>query len=406
MKKPGKEPHTRIKAQIDELMAAGKQREAAQALLALIAVEPDCHPAYQKLGVAFLRLEEFRSAERYFLEAARRMPSGSDAFDGLAETYGNLGDAEQARQAGRRALVLKDASIPLILRPQRSMPRGPAAHGLIAFSLFGAHPRYCETAILNAAAIPGLLPGWVGRFYADATVPPMVVDRLRTLGAQVIMVEGVHLRLPGTMWRFLALDDPEADAVICRDADSLLNARDAGWIGTWMCSGLPFHIVRDYFSHCELMLAGLFGVRGGVLADIGDTMRQWLSRNTPATRWTDQYFLRSCIWPLARDASLTHDTWFAYGSFVMPDTQSVADQRDHVGANHGTTTMELKLDQPDGSAVRWALVDTGGVQVSCSYTGEVRDRRHVVQIPRSHGDRIHSGEWKVQWVVTPAEKHT
>ena len=55
--------------------------------------------------------------------------------------------------------------------------------------------------------------------------------------------------------------------------------RDAGWVNAWMDSGLPFHIIRDYFSHCELMLAGLFGVRGGVLANIENMIRQWLSGN-------------------------------------------------------------------------------------------------------------------------------
>jgi hypothetical protein len=279
-------------------------------------------------------------------------------------------------------------------------PSRPGGVRLIAFSLFGARPRYCETAILNATAASALLPGWICRFYADATVPPMVLDRLRMLGAQVVLVEGAQRALPGTMWRFLALDDPAADAVICRDADSLLNARDAGWVGAWIQSALPCHIVRDYCSHSELILAGLFGVRGGVLANIENTMRHWLSLSGPPVRWTDQYFLRACIWPLARDAALTHDPWFAYGSHVAPGTQMVPDQRDHVGANFGTTTMMLNLDHPDGSTVQWSLVDAAGAPMSCDYAGEVRDRCYAIEIPRNYGECIQSGEWRVRWKAT------
>src|SRR5215213_4647334 len=135
------------------------------------------------------------------------------------------------------------------------------------------------------------------------------------------------------MWRFLALDDPRAEAVICRDADSLINARDAGWVRAWIASGRPFHIVRDYFSHCELILAGLFGVLGGAATDVEGMTRRFLASGVPRSRWIDQYFLRACLWPLARDAALTHDPWFGYGSHIVPGVEMVADQHEHVGAN-------------------------------------------------------------------------
>jgi hypothetical protein len=231
-----------------------------------------------------------------------------------------------------------------------------------------------------------------------------VLDRLGALGAEVVLADEARQALPATMWRFLALADREAEAVICRDADSLLNARDVAWVGAWLESGLPFHIIRDYFTHSELILAGLFGARGGVLGDIETSMRQWLTRSGAAGRWTDQHFLRACVWPLARDAALTHDPWFGYGSCVVPATAIVADQHDHVGANHSSTTMTLALDCPDGSLVQWALVDAAGARVTCLYSGEVRDRRHVIDIPRLYAQRIHDGEWKVWWAITPPAK--
>ena len=49
-------------------------------------------------------------------------------------------------------------------------------------------------------------------------------------------------------------------------------------------------------------------------------MHQWLVGSGPVVRWTDQYFLRNHLWPLARDTALTHDTWYGYGSRVVPGT--------------------------------------------------------------------------------------
>lgn len=406
MVEPRRQPHARLKEEVDALIAAGRYAEAAEALRRLIAVEPDCHPALQKLGVCCLRTADLAAAERALLEAARRLPADPGAFDGLAETYGQLGDLTRARQAGRRALVLRDGAIPLRLGPPPAVPPRPGGAGLVAFSLFGDLPRYCETAVVNAAAVPALLPGWTCRFYADATVPADVLGRLASLGAEVVMVDEARRSLPATMWRFLALDDPAAAAVICRDADALAGARDAGWIGEWMASALPFHIVRDYFSHCELILAGLFGVRGGVLGGVEAAMRRWLQRAGPPGRWTDQHFLRETVWPAARDAALTHDPWFAYGSLVAPGTSIAADPREHVGANHGSTSFEIKLDRPDGATVRWALVDAAGVPVTSSYAGAVRGGCYAVDIPLSHAARVRAGEWKLRWSVTDPPRAT
>lgn len=59
---------------------------------------------------------------------------------------------------------------------------------IIAFSLFGANPRYCETSILNIQLAKQIYPEWTCRFYVDDTVPVLVQQRLKEKGAQVIQV--------------------------------------------------------------------------------------------------------------------------------------------------------------------------------------------------------------------------
>ena len=67
--------------------------------------------------------------------------------------------------------------------------------------------------------------------------------------------------LSGLMWRFLVLDDHEVDRFLIRDADSLISKREVAAIEAWQQSDKRFHLMRDYFSHTELLLAGMWGGR-------------------------------------------------------------------------------------------------------------------------------------------------
>jgi hypothetical protein len=67
------------------------------------------------------------------------------------------------------------------------------------------------------------------------------------------------------MWRFAAYDDPNVDRVIFRDADSIISTREAGAVEEWVASGQAFHAMRDYGSHTDLLLAGMWGVARGAL---------------------------------------------------------------------------------------------------------------------------------------------
>jgi len=131
----------------------------------------------------------------------------------------------QARQYGHLVLAKRDALFANKFFCDWQVAAPPAfskdrSRNLIAFSLFGENPKYCEAGILNAVEQPALYPDWTCRFYVDETVPAQVLARLTALGAQVVAVDDVLRQWPGPMWRFAAYDDPNVDRVIFRDADS------------------------------------------------------------------------------------------------------------------------------------------------------------------------------------------
>jgi Uncharacterised nucleotidyltransferase/Tetratricopeptide repeat len=113
----------------------------------------------------------------------------------------------------------------------------------------------------------------------------------------------------GAFWRFLPVSEPGLDAVIIRDADSRLNVREAAAVAAWLKSGKAGHVMRDYPHHLSWpMLGGMWGIRGGVVADIGTRIANW-------GRWgkklDDQHFLKEVVWPLIANDCVQHTSGYS-----------------------------------------------------------------------------------------------
>jgi hypothetical protein len=76
--------------------------------------------------------------------------------------------------------------------------------------------------------------------------------------------------------------------------------------------------MRDWWTHTDLVLAGMWGGVAGVLPP----MAELLDRYVPPTLDTpniDQWFLRDSVWPFVRQSCLAHDRCFRMpGSVPMP----------------------------------------------------------------------------------------
>lgn len=110
----------------------------------------------------------------------------------------------------------------------------------------------------------------------------------------------------GMMARFFAIDAPEVDRMLVKDADSRIGQREIAPVQAWEHSGLPFHVIRDHPHHVQPMIGGHFGcTRAGLAAT---SMRE-LAKDFAPSGWagsreeiynTDQVFLAEKVWPLAR----------------------------------------------------------------------------------------------------------
>ena len=202
---------------------------------------------------------------------------------------------------------------------------------MIAFSIWGSNPRYLRGALRNALLIPDLYPGWQARFHLDTTVPLEFKELLQSLGAEVRLMHAGQTMRQKLCWRFQVANDPAVGRFLVRDCDSVVNQREVAAVQQWLASERWFHVMRDWWSHTDPILAGLWGGVAGVLPDL----TALLSTYRPPAKETanvDQWFLRDLLWGSIRPLALVHDRCFRNeGSVPWPDPDPVGNR--HVGQN-------------------------------------------------------------------------
>ncbi|MCO5066141.1 MAG: hypothetical protein M9924_17245 [Rhizobiaceae bacterium] len=346
-----------------------------------------------------------RSQEAYALASQHPAARDNENYhDLMAEICGALGMTGQLQAHGSTALTIRERKFGG--GPSHRIPDGPpplqeGCKRAISYSLYGGSPRYCEVAIMNCQSAARLLPQWTCRFYCDETVPADVRRRLKEAGGEIILInDATRKSIPPLMWRFLCADDPGVSHFLMRDADSLIGEREAAAVGAWLESGKWFHVMRDYYTHTELMLAGLWGGCTGAIPDMRREIMEFIAEGNVHTAFVDQHFLRKRIWPTARQSVLSHDSQFDFFNNepfpVVPGAS--LDPKHHVGANQSTGSIASPCNAPDGSKVRIYIRD-GQKNLVCTYEAEVRGQRWALAVPDSYADRIESKEWSARFDI-------
>ncbi|NUU68782.1 tetratricopeptide repeat protein [Enterobacteriaceae bacterium BIT-l23] len=348
-----------IAAQFRSAMAQQDYAQAARCCEQILSVMPDNLQVLSDYALCLMRMEKYEKAYQSYLRiyrSAQRSQASATWLDGLTEVCGWLNKADEVRRFGHESLTLSDqhfgqgASWPIPEgAPPPFDPRDPEKN-IIAFSLYGRLPRYCETLIKNVAVARELFPYWTCRIYLDDSVPSHVWQRLRQQQVQLVDMSGEKTLFP-TLWRFLVASDPQVTRFIIRDADSLLSEREQASVEAWIASPCYFHHMRDYFTHTELLLAGMWGGYTGIIPDIDALIRQFCVQYEGNARFTDQYFLRSVLWATVRNSILNHDELFNFHhAQPWPEHPPIRWQARafHVGSNAGYSVFSGPSSAPEG----------------------------------------------------------
>ncbi len=390
-------------------------QEAYQHILSAYKLVPEHPELLMDLGYTELKMKKYDQAYRHYQKAIQCSGAvvNTNIYDGLAEVCHFMEKTEDLIKYGALALSSKKKQVeqePVFA----TIPGKPTAfnpdnkqENIIAFSLFDNLARYCETSLINIELANEIYPSWTCRFYVDNSVPLEIQQRLAQKGAQVVQVTPSQQELSGLFWRFLVMDDPTVKRFLIRDADSLVSWRERAAVDQWLASDCWFHTMRDFYSHTELILAGMWGGCRGVFNHIEQHIRDYVATGRYLTlRVMDQHYLRYCIWPTVQQSVMMHDSqqFDPQGVPFPPATQQM-DYEDlqhfHVGMNEGSAQFELEVQLSDDQ-VMWNLLDAQE-QLVCRYVVQVPASRQIkVDIPRHYAKKIQTKEWKIR--ISPVAK--
>ena len=394
---------------LEELHLQGRYQESLDICLRLMRAHPEITNAWSNAAANCAMLGRWQDAFNYAKTALERGRKVLTVYDALASASGELGHWDDARRYGLQTLHMREQrfggppAIPMSDLPAMPPPSAQTRqHNIIAFSLFGQQSKYCEAAVLNAQEQPRIYPHWICRFYVDDSVPAHVLQRLRQGGAQIMQVQGPATQWPGPMWRFLALQDPQAHRILFRDADAVISQREAAAVDEWLASGKQFHVMRDWASHCELIQAGMWGVVAGALPPLEQLMQRFMSAPLESRHYADQYFLRQYVWPYARVNMMQHDAVFGFMDAAPFPDGKMPSKNFHVGCAEGGGSFTAQINLPDGWELVWRLSlieqDASGQSreaVICAYPGVAQNGAVTGNIPSRYAQRINQGTARV-----------
>lgn len=395
---------TALAEQYRHAMAVADYATASRCCEKALAVLPHNMSVQSDYALSLMREGKHEKAYKVYrkiYQSPRRHEASETWLDGLAELCGHMGKTDEMRACGLESLTLSDRRFrqgtvwPLPQTPPPPFRADCPEKNIIAFSLYGDQPRYCETLIKNIEAAAALFPAWRCRVYLDDSVPQHVWQRLTQAGASLVdMSQEKHIY--PTLWRFLVMDDPQVERFLVRDADSLLSEREQVCVDAWLRSPFYFHHMRDYFTHTELLLAGMWGGCGGTIPNVEGMMRQFVANYRGSARFTDQYFLKVALWPTVRQSILNHDEIFAFHhAQPWPAHPPVRWQTEHfhVGSNAGFTVLAGPSEKAGGEKQAVALRIKGE---RYRYTAVVRDGQWRLPIPFFLADGFRAGEVQVE----------
>jgi len=325
-----------------KLFTARQIKESLQLLNEAATLFPKDSAVRENLGVLHIRLGDVDAAIAELNRALELGGKNANLHDALCSALGKKGNMAEAGRHGRLALESKDrkfgARPPICALPKEPAPAfnaGVRAGNVIAYCLWGSNPRYVFPLQENLKIARHLFPAWTLRIYHDATVPQELLATFRQSGAdlkpmQLPKGDPPHRRL---LWRFHVWSDPGVKRFLVRDADSIFSVKERVAVDDWLASGRYFHTMRDYFTHTDLVLAGMFGGVGGILPPVDTLMKDFKPFRLEGDH-IDQDFLSDRMWPTIRKSCLIHDSVFTgcLGSKPFPPYGALPAHH-HVGQN-------------------------------------------------------------------------
>jgi hypothetical protein len=177
---------------------------------------------------------------------------------------------------------------------------------VFSFCLYGPeNPLYYEGMIENIRIIQEYFPDWKIFVYVSPDVTPRMLERLRTHPQVVLHYTGEYGAI-NMIHRFYAIDEPDVEIMMCRDADSRVHWKDRWAIQEFLKSSYLAHTIRDNIEHTATMMGGLWGMRKIPGISLYDLHEEFKANPVNWGVGYDQSFLNDKLYPRVVDIILAH----------------------------------------------------------------------------------------------------
>ncbi len=366
-------------------------------------LDPKDFKSIYTLSINYNFVKDYNNAIKYALEAIKIDNNNATIYSLLAEAYLCINDLENSKAAGIKSLDIKEKRVensPSFLEENvivKPFNKEDKSKNVISFSLFGDSPRYCENAVINAKKVSKIYPFWTCRFYCSTDVPKEIIQRLKDENADVIIKDKTQDIKDMLFWRFSVISDKTIDRYIVRDCDSVISFKEAKAVDSWVKSDKKFHIMRDYYTHTDLILAGMFGGVQGLFNDIEKMISDFKNQTHTSRTHLDQNFLAQLVWPSIKNDVLIHDSCFTHKdgkSIDFPDCE-VENKGHHIGQNEGNIAMNVQLkDKGNYKKVKWSIIDKQKNTI-CEYHSTLNDDTYQVNIPNNYAMKLQNKEYNL-----------
>jgi hypothetical protein len=198
--------------------------------------------------------------------------------------------------------------------------------------------------VRNAELMNKYYQNWKMVVFFDSSVPSETIQELhdRNVETRMFLDSSVY----GMFWRFYAIDLPDCEYAIFRDADSRISLRESLAVDEWIKSGKSLHVMRDHPYHRipagnnQLgILGGMWGLKSGVLP-ISEMINKFV-KSKEHNYGNDQTFLK-IVYSILENDKFTHDEFFEKKPFPIP-RENGRFIGERINENESPSTDDYKL---------------------------------------------------------------
>jgi hypothetical protein len=183
---------------------------------------------------------------------------------------------------------------------------------VISYSLYGRAEMYIGGLLKNCEIINETFPEFWIYVFVGNDFDHSILESLNTFKNIKIIHTGVSGHRNAS-YRFIVIDYEEVGIAFSRDCDSYVNRRDKYCIRKFLETDKKFQIIRDNLSHSTEIMAGMWGIKKGILSfKILDKINEFYFKVGYVNFGIDQVFLSNKIYPHVRDYSQVFDEFFHF----------------------------------------------------------------------------------------------